>query len=266
MVGDSRVGAAGWNRTARTSNQRKVRAFYLSIQTEDVMKSTRQFITIVAIGLGFIMPLNMAFADSDSLNTLSAEWWQWALSIPTSKNPQLDTSGENCMVGQRGSIWFLAGVFGGGTTTRTCSVPADKIIFFPVINSVNINTPNICGQGPDNISVEDLRALSAPLIDGATNLLVEVDGKSINVLRPIQSQVFEVALPEDNVFDAPCTGAALGNVPAGIYSPSVDEGFYVKLNPLKKGNHTLHFHAENPSQSFVEDVRYNLTIVPVLSQ
>jgi hypothetical protein len=116
------------------------------------------------------------------------------------------------------------------------------------------------------MSVEDLRALSAPLIDGATNLLVEVDGKSINVLRPVQSQVFEVALPEANVFDAPCTGAALGNVPAGIYSPSVDEGFYVKLNPLKKGNHTLHFHAENPSQSFIEDVRYNLTIVPVLSQ
>ena len=40
----------------------------------------------------------------------------------------------------------------------------------------------------------------------------------------------------------------------------------MKLNPLKKGNHTLHFHAENPSQSFVEDVSYNLTVVPVVSQ
>jgi hypothetical protein len=83
--------------------------------------------------------------------------------------------------------------------------------------------------------------------------------------RAGQSQVFEVALPEDNVFDAPCTGDDLGNVPAGIYSPSGDEGIYVKLNPLKKGNHTLHFHAENPSQNF-EDVSYNLTVVPVLSQ
>jgi hypothetical protein len=230
------------------------------------MNSTRKFITIVAIGLGLIMPLNMAFADSDSFKTLSAEWWQWALSIPTSKNPQLDTTGRNCMVGQRGSIWFLAGVFGGGTTTRTCSVPTDNAIFFPVINSVNFNTPNVCGQGADNISVEDLRASSAAFIEGATNLLVEVDGKAINTLRRVQSQVFEVALPEDNVFDAPCTSSGLGNVPAGIYSPSVDEGFYVKLNPLKKGNHTLHFHAENPSQKVVQDVSYNLTVVPVLSQ
>jgi hypothetical protein len=131
---------------------------------------------------------------------------------------------------------------------------------------VNINTPNVCGQGPDNSSVENLRASSSAFINGATNLSVEVDGKSINVLRPVQFQIFEVALPENNLFDGPCTDAGLGNVPAGIYSPSVDEGFYVKLNPLKKGNHTLHFHAENPSQSFVEDVSYNLTVVPVVSQ
>jgi hypothetical protein len=140
------------------------------------------------------------------------------------------------------------------------------VIFFPVINSVNINTPNICGQGPENMSVEDLRALSAAFIDGATNLSVELGGKEINALRRVQSQVFAVALPEDNLFDAPCTDAGLGNVPEGIYSPSVDDGFYVKLNPLKKGDHTLHFHAENPSQNFVEDVTYKLAVVPVSSQ
>jgi hypothetical protein len=230
------------------------------------MKTMIKFVTIVAIGLGLIMPLNMAFADRDSFNTLSANWWQWATSIPTSKNPLLDTTGSHCMVGQHGSIWFLAGVSGGGTTTRTCSVPADKVIFFPVINSVNINTPNICGQGPENRSVEDLRASSATFIDGATNLSVELDGKEITALRRVQSQVFAVALPEDHLFDAPCNDAGLGNVPERIYSPSVDDGFYVKLNPLKKGDHTLRFHAENPSQNFVEDVTYKLTVVPVSSQ
>jgi hypothetical protein len=165
----------------------------------------------------------------------------------TSENPLLDTTGEKCMVGQRGSIWFLAGVFGGGMATRTCSVPADKVLYFPVINSVAINNPNVCGQGPNDISVMDLRALSAEFIDGAFNLLVKVDGKVMDSRR-VQSQVFEVALPEDNVFDAPCTEADLGNVPAGIYAPSVDDGFYVKLDPLKKGNHTLHFHSEKVAQ------------------
>jgi hypothetical protein len=221
------------------------------------MKSNmRHLIVIVGIGLGLMMPLTRAFADSQ----LSAEWWQWALSIPTSENPQLDTTGENCMVGQRGSVWFLAGTFFGGSATRTCAVPEDKLLFFPVINFVNIDTPNVCGQGPVSFSVKELRASSAAFIDGATNLSVEVDGKPIRNLHRDQSKVFEVALPEENVFDAPCTG--LGNVPAGIYSPAVDDGFYVQLNPLKVGDHTLHFHAENPG--FVEDVTYDLTVVPVL--
>jgi hypothetical protein len=87
--------------------------------------------------------------------------------------------------------------------------------------------------------------------------------ESLKNLRRIQSQVFEVALPEDNVFDAPCTGAGLGNVPAGIYSPAVDDGFYVRLNPLEIGDHTLHFHAEGLDGS-IQDVMYNLTVVPVL--
>ena len=233
------------------------------------MKSnTRRLIAIVGIGLGLMMPLNMAAADSQSFKQLSAEWWQWALSIPTSENPQLDTTGGKCVVGQRGSVWFLAGTFGGGTTTRTCSLPEGKVLFFPVINSVNIDTPNVCGQGPEKIPVEDLRALSATFIDGATNLLVEVDSESIENFHRIQSKVFEVALPEDNVFDAPCASA--GGVPAGIYSPAVDEGFYVQLTPLEVGNHTLHIHSENPgdpstsADDFVLDVTYNLTVVPVL--
>src|SRR5262245_34860597 len=116
---------------------------------------TRHFLAIIAIGLGLLMPLNRAFANSTSFKQLSAQWWQWALSIPTDVNPQTDGTGEDCMVGQRGEIWFLAGILGGGTVTRTCSVPAGKSLFFPLVNSVNFDSPNVCGQGPENIPTED---------------------------------------------------------------------------------------------------------------
>jgi hypothetical protein len=55
-------------------------------------------------------------------------------------------------------------------------------------------------------------------------------------------------------------------VPAGIYSPAVDDGFSVLLELLPIGHHALHFHAENPSAvpAFSLDVTYNLTVVPVL--
>jgi hypothetical protein len=43
----------------------------------------------------------------------SAKWWQWAFAIPASTNPML---GGDCEQGQQGPVWFLAGVWGGGTT------------------------------------------------------------------------------------------------------------------------------------------------------
>jgi hypothetical protein len=234
--------------------------------------NTKRFVAIVVVSFALMMPLNVAFADSEnmasedseSFEKLSAEWWQWALSIPTSVNPLLDMDGTNAVVGQRGPVWFLAGGFSGGTFTRKCSVPEDKTLYFPVINSVNIDTPNVCGQGPGRIPVKDLRATSAAFIEGAVNLSVTVDGIAPKNLRRVKSEVFEVALPKDNLFEVPCTGAGLGDVPAGIYSPAVDDGFYVLLKPLDSGEHALHFHAENPSQGFKLDVTYELIVVPVL--
>ena len=200
-------------------------------------------------------------AFADPFQTLSAEWWQWALSIPTSVNPQLDAGQnavQNAVVGQRGPVWFLAGVFGGGRVTRTCRVPEGVALFFPLINSVNINTPGVCGE--ESKSVEELRNLSAEFIDGAINLSLRVDGVAVKGFRRVKSKVFFVALPEDNVFDRPCAPLP---VPAGIYSPAVDDGFYVLIDRLPAGAHTLRFHAENPSARFAQDVVYNLTVVSV---
>ena len=154
-----------------------------------MQSKTRHFITIAAIiGLGLILPLQGALADEQSFKELSAEWQQWALSIPTPVNPLLDTTGANCMVGQRGSVWFLAGTFFGGTVTRACDVPEGKRLFFPVVNSVNINSPNVCGQDSTDLSVQDLRALNAACIDAATNLSVEVDGKTLKHLQRVKSK------------------------------------------------------------------------------
>jgi hypothetical protein len=77
--------------------------------------NTRRFVAIVVVGLALMIPIRMGFADSESMGSadfesfkqLSAEWWQWALSIPTSQNPLVDQTGEKSVVGQRGSVWFL---------------------------------------------------------------------------------------------------------------------------------------------------------------
>jgi hypothetical protein len=218
--------------------------------------------------VGFLTPINQGIADSndhsrsDNLSALTAEWWQWALSIPTPVNPLLDTTGSNCMVGQHGPVWFLAGVFIGGNGNRTCSIPDDKSLFFPVANNVNINTPNVCGQDSNNIPIRMLRQAPTAAIDGITEASAELDGKPLKNVRRVRSEVFAVSLPEDNIFDAPCSGATPPGVPAGTYSPSVDEGLYVLLPPLDPGPLILHFRAVNPSPTtgFTQDVIYNLDI------
>jgi hypothetical protein len=222
-------------------------------------RTKKLFVAIIGIGLALMVSINRAYAQSPG--QLSAQWWQWALSIPTSVNPQTDTTGEDAVVGQRGSVWFLAGFFNGGTpVTRKCSVPEGTQLFFPVINSVFINTPEVCGQtGP--LTVSELRAMAAEEVAGAANLSVTVDGVPIGIPPSVQSPVFPVALPVDNVFNSPCGDQ--GPVPAGIYSPAVADGFYVLLGPLSVGGHTLHFYAENPAGVLNQDVTYNLTIAPV---
>ena len=204
------------------------------------------------------LPGTPAFAKNVK-NVDASDWWQWALATPTNHNPLVDTTGADCAVGQKGEVWFLAGTFGGGPVTRSCTIPRNKQLFFPLINSINIDTPNVCGQGPGDISVADLRSFSAAFIDGATNLSAELDGHPIPFARQV-SPVFTVTLPADNLFDPICIGAGLGDVPAGTYKPAVDDGFYTSLDVLAPGVHTLHVHADDPSAGTFQDVTYHLTV------
>jgi hypothetical protein len=224
--------------------------------------NTKRFVAIIGMCLALMMPINRAFGDDNSefFAKLSAEWLQWALSIPTHVNPQTDATGENAVVGQRGPIWFLAGVLGGGTANRSCSVPQGTALFFPVLNGFAFNTPGLCGSPAESVS--QLRNDAAIQIAGAANLSVTLDDVAIKIPPRVQSTVFEVALPKENVFGAPCPPSP-ELVPPGIYSPAVADGFYVLLRPLRVGRHTLHFHAENPPNPS-QDVTYTLTVVPVL--
>jgi hypothetical protein len=215
---------------------------------------------VLAVGIVCGSTSALAREQEDLLASTTAQWWQYINSVPPAVSPLLDPSGVFCMVGQRDPMWFLTGAFFGGTATRTCTVAAGEALFFPVINYVNFNTPYICGQGGP-MDAAELRAPAAAYIDGATNLSVKVDGKAVKDLMRIKSDVFAITLPADNIWNSGCGGP--GSVPAGVYSPSIDDGYYVLLKPLSVGNHMLHIHAEVPSQKFLLDVTYDLVVVPV---
>ena len=200
----------------------------------------------------------LADNDRDSLRELSAQWWQWALSIPTAANPLADLTGGLCMVGQRGPGWFLAGTVSASGTpppvVRTCDVPEGTALFFPVINTVNFNSPG-CFQDNRDLSVVELQALVTPGIDAASGLSVLLDNRPVRPRR-VRSVPFAVTLPPQDLFSVtfgiPCL------VPGRVYSPAVDDGYYVLLRELPVGQHHLSFRGSIPG--FSQDVFYTLNV------
>jgi len=144
-----------------------------------------------------------------------------------------------------GPVCSLAGNF-GGTTTRSCSIPEHKALFFPVINFTDIN---VADQ-----TANELRAEIAPCIQGVTTLSVAVDGTQVQRLREkflVRSEAFDVTFPEGGFLDP------------GTYSPAIDDGYYVMLKPLQVGTHTVQIVGASPACGLSLDVTYDLTIVPV---
>jgi len=236
----------------------------------------RSFAVVAAIALGLLMAVPALPAEREDLNNMGARWWQWALSIPGNVNPTLGSYGsstnplpDQCMIGQSGPVWFLAGYLFGGTATRTCAVPEGKSLFFPLANSINFNTPE-CGQNLQSFSASKVRMLAAAGLAGDT-YSATLDGSAIHNVQLLQSPVFEVTLPgADNAFNvlfgtpcAPNQGDPSPTLQAGVYSPSADIGYYVLLDPLKKGVHVLHMQANGPTFVSPIDVTYTLNVVAV---
>ncbi|MGM9473496.1 hypothetical protein ACS5PJ_16020 [Pseudarthrobacter sp. YS3] len=184
------------------------------------------FAFFTAFALVFTVPLAATAvtntSNTQNYSTLAARWWTWALTQPTSMNPLLDTTGALCANQQSGKTWFLGGLFGtGGSVTRSCTIPANTSVFFPLANYVD------CEYATDNVPVKTVRSFSAFVQDGTSNLSVILDGQVLSP-SPIQferSDVFRLSLPDDNVF----------GVPAAFLDPCADSGYYALLKTCLPG-------------------------------
>lgn len=185
------------------------------------------------------------------------QWNQWSASIPTSVHPLIDETGAFVEVGQRGSVWFLGGVYNvSGSVTRTATIPAGKALFFPL---VDVEMDNVGRPAP--VTFEQMKAEAAEavaLVDPAS-LILTIDGTPVLDLEKgrIASDEFSYATPDGNL------GQYFGQVsPRGIYAPAVTDGYWAMLKPLSLGVHTLHFGGTfGGSVNFTVDATYNLTVV-----
>jgi hypothetical protein len=170
----------------------------------------------------------------------SKAWWQWAGSFDPRKSPIADPTGENCHLKQNGPVWFLAGTYGTRRTMRTCRVPSDKYLFFPLINYVLM--PNSVPGLTCESAVDTARSMT----DEPSSLVVDLDGRHLaepTKYRQATKQCFDMgalAEPRYRIF------------------PSAANGYDVMLRPLSRGKHELNFGGVLPGM--IQAVTYTLVV------
>ena len=231
------------------------------------MKATKTFIivtaTVACLGLNIgsasattgnpgIVPIN-GNALGRIYSQLAEAWWKWALQTPTPKNAVVDTTGANCASNQIDHLWFLAGTLFGGSVTRSCKIPSQTFLFFPLANDLY----GAFLTDPDDQRTEAFVRSQTTCIIGS-ELHAEIDGVAVN--NPAQylekSPLFIIHFPTNNVY-----GVTSADIPGLTLDPTVDTGYYLFLNPLSPGKHTIHFSTgAGTGCGPTQDVTYHLTV------
>jgi hypothetical protein len=234
---------------------------------------------IIIMALGVLMALAlatpMALAGvgqgenaADTPEELAAVWTQWAFSKPVDVDSPLIGSykgGPRCdgtpLSPTQGNTWFLAGAFGGGSVVkRTCTMPAETQLFFPVVNWIAF--PFAPKETPQNQRKAAIDAMNATQNDPKFRMSVTVDGTEVEsnqIVRAISPAFFSVTMPEENAFD-PFVNPNPPGLRAGVYEGWTTDGLWVTLPPLPPGEHTIHFEARARSVGVSQDNTYILTV------
>lgn len=186
----------------------------------------------------------------------------WLLTQPKATNPATDLTGARCGSNQPLSgFWYLAGFWGVAPVSpvrRTCTIPAGRTLFFPLVNAVYASFET----DPDATRTEayGYTQLSTFLFQ-QSNLTLLIDGVAVSDLKNYftVTKTFMAILPSDNLFNSSDYA-----VPAGtICDPTVGSGFYVALT-LPAGVHTIELISALPltdGSVFPQHILYNLNVM-----
>jgi hypothetical protein len=195
--------------------------------------------------------LGMSYGD------WSAAWWQYLLLFTNDVSPYLDTTGQYCNEGQGGPVFFLVG---GpvNPTIRSCTVPAGKALFAPIINVECSSVEPYPFEGKND---QEARVCAASWNDGTDirRLKFTIDGHMVEGLGD-----FRVQSPYYYFNMMPPTNNFLG-VDGATEGYSVSDGYWVMVQPLKPGKHVIHFEGywtSGPGAGAVQNVTYYLTVTP----
>jgi hypothetical protein len=187
-------------------------------------------------------PFGMSYED------WTIKFWQWLLSIPADRSPVTDQTGERCGVAQVGQPVFNLVFSANGGAQRACTLPAGQHILIPA-NVVEVSLAEFPGARSD----DDLHHLAEE--DESSNNIqfhfLSVDGKDFQDLEKyrVHSRAFDVNFPDNPIF---------GQKPGK--SRAVSDGYWVILEPLRPGEHHIHFKTRLTKPNHSDDVKYTINV------
>jgi hypothetical protein len=186
-------------------------------------------------------------------------WWKWCYAKPESLSPVADNTGLLADGNQNDpNVWFLAGTF-GGEAERSCAIQAGRSILLPLVNDL------ISYAEYGHLKNEEHLSLYAKTdLDTTTVTEAMIDGLELWNLRiyRVRTSLFYLLLPIDT-----STGISLK------YTGAVSDGYWLFLQPLTPGSHTVTISGEKAlfdnvqyrgykgeNGRFKTDVIYHLTV------
>ena len=153
---------------------------------------------------------------------------------------------------------------GGSTKTvdRTCTVPKNTALFLPLVNigyAAFLNDLPLETRLLDYVRTQSLcidRTVTPNSIigmgKGTVKISVTIDDVAVNNPQNYyeQSSFYELQLPVDNFYGIQSTNPSPVDPVKTPYayerylSPGADSGYYLFLNPLKPGHHSIELNAE----------------------
>ena len=163
------------------------------------------------------------------------KWIEWISEQPWQAGPLFDDDGSRCGLAQSGGTWFLVGTT-GGTAERSCTIPAGKKLFFPLVNRWVV-------QYPEEVDAEFIADATEYLHgnrEAVCGLTLRINGEDLlpdletmdEELYAEQLTPFETVYGEDNLVGDPSF--------AGTYM-NMAEGHWALLHPLPAGDYDLEF-------------------------
>jgi hypothetical protein len=207
----------------------------------------------------FYSPGGLSYGD------WAARYWENILSLPANLNPV----NGNCQGGLLGGdnqppnstglhVWFLPHTFDVNPITRSCNIPANKWLFFPLMTAIAYNDAR--GVEP----LPQLRLRISNVLDTVTSLTCVVDGVVCSATYAVDLKSFRASSPAFSINQANRKTAL---TPPGFTAAPADgqlivtDGYWILLTPLPVGQHVVRFGGRTATGAGY-DITYNINVLP----